>query len=283
MLSRIKWESIDDFRPPKGSLKHIPKSEHAGLFRARAQKDNNALALLRWKGSRPVTKKRKAARSHSVLVRPPAMPSTMSSIPLLGSLLSLMQAQKPRPVHSRQPCGSFSSFEALPFELKTYVMDYITINDRICLALTSTLLMRNANGYATLEGSDNEDEYGEENEVYDVLEYGDLMCRLRDWMPSNLGYCYHCLTYIPWSSFGPKTGDLDYLACMNCRFHSSASKPPHCSRCGKVDSCDGCLSLDLAVDMFMDDHPDMAHDDVRVLLDGLDFEDLAPFFRDDED
>ena len=200
----------------------------------------------------------------------------------LGSPLSLMQAQKPRTLRLRQPGGRYSSFEALPFELKTYVMDYITTNDRICLALTSTLLMRNAKSYAILEGSDSEDEQSDRNEVSEVLEYGDLMYRLRDWMPSNLGYCHHCLTYIPRSSFGPKTGDLDYLACMNCRFHSdeAACQCPHCRR---GDNCDGCLSLYLAVDVFMDDHPDMARDDVQVLLDGLDFVDLAPTFRDDED
>ena len=156
-------------------------------------------------------------------------------------------------------------------------MDYITTNDRICLALTSTLLMRHAKSYAILEGSDGQDEHGDENEAHELFEHGDLMYRLRDWMPSNLEYCCHCLTYVPRSSFGPKTGDLDYLACINCRFHSYGS------HCWDVDSCDGCLSLDLAVDMFMDDHPEMAHHDVRILLHGLDFEDVAPIFRDDED
>ena len=60
---RITWESIDGFRPPK--RKHIPKSEYQALDRAIAQKNNNALQML--KGPyKPPSNARLRARKHEV-------------------------------------------------------------------------------------------------------------------------------------------------------------------------------------------------------------------------
>ncbi len=140
----------------------------------------------------------------------------------------LMLVQKPRPITARRPCRDVSPIEALPLETMVKLLNYMNVNDRVCLALTSTSIMRGANMHADSDFLDEDNDHCDEGEDHELLGHEDLMYRLSECVPRNLGYCYHCLTYVPMSYFGPKTGDLEYLACMDCRYYSTVPQPPHC-------------------------------------------------------
>lgn len=92
-----------------------------------------------------------------------------------------------------------------------------------------------------------------------------LMDRLRAWMPSHLEYCCHCQTYLPVFSFGPTHSEIDRLICMDCRFYSPHLFSPGQ---GRMILCQGCLVAEKAVDTFLEDHDDMAEDEVWNLING---------------
>ena len=140
--------------------------------------------------------------------------------------------------------------ETLPLELRFKIIKLLDINDRVCFALTSRTM---AQAIARIT-KPSDLEYEMEYDLYGLEEHEELMDRLCAWMPSYLRYCYHCVAFVPRLSFGPTHDELDQLVCMDCRFYGHKRLRPFT---GSSDECDGCLSLDAAVDNHLDEHPEM--------------------------
>ena len=173
-----------------------------------------------------------------------------------------------------------AAIELIRFDLKRRIFEEIGLEDRICLALTSKMMMRSLGSFQRDYASDDEDEDESERKPlarFSINDHSELMKRLSKWMPSRLDYCYHCLTYVARSSFGPQTEDLDRLACMDCRFYACTTPQPNpCPHCGGTDKCIGCMSLELAFWSYMEEHPDMDEGDAWDRLFGTDLHDLPP-------
>ena len=156
-----------------------------------------------------------------------------------------------------------SPFERLPIvPCLTHIIDFLDFNDCIALSLTSKTMMVDC--FMAAEGR-----YGDFEDEYDALAlYKELMHRLRRWVPSDIRFCHHCLYYLPLLSFGPGTHELETLACMSCRFHTSHSFTDNLTN-DIHTNCIGCSSLEDAVLEYLEDgDPSLDQDKVWALMNG---------------